>query len=174
MSRLKSQSKVSASPLLADFVQEPSNCLLLRKPGTVEMFANRHRKLILAHAILAANLVQRILPIDPVAIRGFRRGAIGAASTGLQSLLGGAIGPRPFVGFGRMGSLGCDRGRRSETNSFGKQETRVFAVESAGGGEFVGVSVGVKDLEGHLGPMHLDVVGNVSNHILYMNMRETG
>lgn len=51
-------------PLLADLVQEPSDGLLLRQPGAVEMLADRQRELIFAHAVLADNPVQSVLSIE--------------------------------------------------------------------------------------------------------------
>lgn len=56
-SGLESQPKLPPLSLLTDLIQEPSDGLLLRQPGAVEMLADRQRELIFAHAVLADNPV---------------------------------------------------------------------------------------------------------------------
>lgn len=55
--RLKPQTKLSSSTFFANFVQKPRNGLLLREAGAIEMFANGECEVILAHAVLADNVV---------------------------------------------------------------------------------------------------------------------
>jgi hypothetical protein len=55
---LKSQSELTAPPLFAHSIKKPSNGLLLREPGTIEVLSNDQRKLVFANAVLSDNATQ--------------------------------------------------------------------------------------------------------------------
>lgn len=57
--RLEPQSELTAASLLANGVQKSGNGLLFRQASAVEVFADYQRKLVLAHAVLTNDVVQR-------------------------------------------------------------------------------------------------------------------
>ena len=82
--------------------------------------------------------------------------AIGSGGVVVQSFSGcgrarlGAI--RHLILTGLLSSLSSDSCRRSETDSPAEEQMGVFAGEGARSRQFVGVSVGVEEFEGHFGP----------------------
>lgn len=111
---------MSPSSLFPNFVQKPSNGLLLCKSSTIEVFADRQGELVLAYSVLADDVMQSALPVNfirsflliltvflfgtdtiggrrRITVQGFSRGSrsAGGGVGGAARRLGGAV--RRFI-----------------------------------------------------------------------------
>lgn len=124
------------------------------------MPAHRHRKLVLRDAVLADDAVEGGFWVQGGRYAGAFGGGMpmgGGVFVGTGEAVGacrGGGGVRGAVA-GEMGALGGDGRRRAQSDAFGEDHVGVFGGEGAGAGEFVGVAVGVEEVEGHVGPVDL-------------------
>lgn len=112
------------------------------------MLADGCRQLGLAHTALADGAIQG----------GFCFRWSESMVLAMVGTAGDAVGAIHFILLLDFCTLGGDGGGRPEADALREENTRIVAGEGAGAGQFVGVAIGVEEIEGHFGPLDLSQV----------------